>query len=665
MTRDNDYLLGLLRIAVIQSYNPNRGEISVKLTLGGKLTQLSSVQKDIKVPFNFFSNDGLFIGGYPTPGTPIVIGQGEGGTWHFVSYYFNREIRQSAQGLSSTNLNAINIDPGTLFLRASKNTQLTLSKNDIVVGNSANNLTINTNLNILNFNFDSNFSFSQASRNIDGVVKRDISPLKDASNYSKLDSLSYENNLKSIGMDPKLKAVASEYFNSKNPPFTEKRELIYEFAFDSNINDDITESQLYSGTKQAPPQYNRPNRRLSKTDTLSLSLVSPNYLMETVKGTVVDIFGNILDINRARIPIGVDTLSLKNDQSNTNKSDIFLKIKEAERNSIAYHFELNARKNLINGKLPDVNSRSEYSKSRSRFSFDINKEGLFKLNVPASSSFGTVPLLVRYENYSTYGTEDNGNPNKFFIRDDRLDLFLDSFAYGGGTISVVNSDGYGTPIDRILNNHIKHGTVYHDILRTCSSFQTANTVNSQYNTTGLNFSNIPEYNSMVSNIIDMSSIEKNAGGRSASVNFDGSLELNVGANTVDKQSLWLDFQGGIVGNIGRDKQNLSAALSTTGDVLIEIGSTDVDVEDADSRFSSPTAQYSGRSFDIRVRNSGLQYTILRIDDSGLTVISPTRITLSSNKQISIKSSSDVNISGERVIIQGRTVRQIAESPVEI
>ena len=80
---------------------------------------------------------------------------------------------------------------------------------------------------------------------------------------------------------------------------------------------------------------------------LSLSLVSPNFLMETVKGTVIDIFGNILDINRAPIPVGdSQNLTLSTANGNNVTSQSFDNIKAAERNSIAYHFELNARKNL-------------------------------------------------------------------------------------------------------------------------------------------------------------------------------------------------------------------------------------------------------------------------------------------------------------------------------
>ena len=108
---------------------------------------------------------------------------------------------------------------------------------------------------------------------------------------------------------------------------------------------------------------------------------------------------------------------------------------------------------------------------------------MFKFNVPASSETGNIPLLTRYENYSTFGTEDNSNPNKLIFREDNIDIFQDSFASPSfnisdgsfskerGSISLDNNGNNGAPIDRITDVHIKHGTAYHDILATCYTHQ--------------------------------------------------------------------------------------------------------------------------------------------------------------------------------------------------
>ena len=143
----------------------------------------------------------------------------------------------------------------------------------------------------------------------------------------------------------------------------------------------------------------RPNRRKSRADTLSLSLVAPNYLMESIKGTVVDIFGNILDYNRVPIPVGQGANTLRPNNS-PDKAAAFTSIKALERNSFAYHFEINARKNLTvqpNTSIIDalsINADNYNAKLlRSRFSLDVNKEGQFKFNVPSSSETGSIPSI--------------------------------------------------------------------------------------------------------------------------------------------------------------------------------------------------------------------------------------------------------------------------------
>jgi hypothetical protein len=131
---------------------------------------------------------------------------------------------------------------------------------------------------------------------------------------------------------------------------------------------------------------------------------------------------------------------------------------------------LNARKETNTNNtivLPDINSNTDYARNRARFFIDIDKEGQFKMNVPASSEKGNVSLLSRYENYSTFGEEDNKNPNKLVYREDNLDIFHDSFAavpfikdatYDGtkGIISIKSGDTVATPIDRLTKVNMKH-----------------------------------------------------------------------------------------------------------------------------------------------------------------------------------------------------------------
>ena len=61
------------------------------------------------------------------------------------------------------------------------------------------------------------------------------------------------------------------------------------------------------------------------------------------------------------------------------------------------------------------------------------------------------------------------------------------------------------------------------------------------------------------------------GGKSMQLNSEGSIELSVGADIVDKKSLILDTAGSLVAWFGKDKNNRSMVMQTDGDVLFNIG----------------------------------------------------------------------------------------------
>ena len=654
-----DENIGLLLDGEIDSYNPNTGVLFVKLNRDSLAIGQSELTVRVQSPNSLSYNNGLFIGSYPVKGTPVVVGQGNGGKFFFVAF----------KQTSIKTLPKLNLDE--LLVRANDNTKISLTlSNDIIIGSYSTRLHINSKTNLISHNFDNEFRFTQAGRYVNGIVKRDTSP-NFLSQDSKLDSDSF--NFNPIGMDPKTAVNASIVGSSKNPPFVENRELVYEFQYDAEISNDLVESSIYNG-KSLIQNFTRPNRRKSRTDTLSLTLASPNYLMETVKGTVVDIFGNILDINRYPLPVGqgANTLNVDN---NGDKIQAFLNIKQLERKSIAYHFEINARKDFgQKTALPDINSNDDYARNRSRFFVDIDKEGQFKLNVPASSEKGNIPLLARYENFSTISSDDNNNPDKLLTRNDNLDIFLDScaapkmtliaeptqcsFAQEKGSITIMDGDSLVMPQDRITGGHIMHGTAYHDILQTCYTHQTADFLKypNEYGSLNLNFTipidSFPVYTDIVSDTINIGGDNPNAGGRSASLMFDGSIELNVGANTIDRQSLWLDTAGSMIANFGRDNNGISAALSMNGDLVIQVGGIGVD---SDSRFNDQNNRHRAGAIDIRVLNDGGRATLVRIENGGVYIMTPSMLELFAGQGMKITSDNQIDIEAETVMIQGRAV----------
>jgi len=657
--------VGLLKRGTIVKYNSN-GTIQVQLTNNSAVRGQYPSTINVPAPHSLSYNNGSFIGTLPSRGTPVIVGQGRGGEYHFVSFV-------------TENPNTVpNLEEGVILLHSNDDTKIALNDNDnsIRIGSSLNNVHINSDLNVISTNMNSSYMFTQAGRHVEGVVKRDKEPKSQYAQSLKLENEDYEKEYKVIGMDP----FVSTNSQIKNPPFVEQRDIIYEFQYDLNIEDDLTEATKYGRTEasnKTKANYSRPNRRLGRADTLSLSLVAPNFLMETVKGTVVDIFGNILDLNRFPLPVGKDNASLDIDKS-ADKAKAFYNIKNLERRSLAYHFEINARKdltNLVNNEfsLPDVASKDNYARSRSRFFIDIDKEGQFKINVPASSETGNIPLLTRYENFSTVSTEDNNNPHKLIFREDNLDIFHDSFAAPPitkagdtgfefdpngprGSISINDENGGHNIEDRISRSVIKHGTAYHDILKTCILHQSKDYLRSYSNYFNAEVVNrIDDLKDVVSNTIDINAKEPKAGGRSGLINLDGSIELNIGANSIDRQSIWLDTAGGVVYNIGQDVRGRSVVASTTGDFILQVGGFTVE---GDSRFKTTNLNSSSIQpsiLDLRIMTSGGHCHMIRCDDYGITILTPGSLNINARGDLKLTSNTKIIMKAPHMELQDRPV----------
>jgi hypothetical protein len=680
-----DEEVGLLKRGSIVSYDENTGMMKVRFSGASSIRGPQSLPINVPAPHAMFYNNGMFMGTLPVPGTPVIIAQGSGGQYHFVSFL--------AENIS----NVPTLTSGELLIQSNDETKITLNSNDdIYIGSDNNRIHIDTTSNLITTNFFNSNEFTQASRKVNGLVKRDLLLNTNYDQSLKLENDSYDEKFYTIGLDPTISPNSSTNNSNKNPPFVEEREMIYEFQYNANVSDDLTESSIYGSNpiKKSVSVY--PNRRQSRADTLSLTLLSPNYLMENVKGTVIDIFGNILDINRYPLPIGQGQNTL-NATISTDKVISFNMIKALERNSLAYHFELNARKDLSgsNGQviLPDINSNADYARNRSRLFLDITKEGVFKLNIPCSSENGIVPLLTRYENYSSFGQDQNGNvdPNQLVFRDDNIDIYQDSFAapslnvqtgaigsVGDGSVSVMDNDGYGTPVDRITGNNIKWGTAYHDISSTCYAAQRSDFIQFVADPQNVVFSksavqSIPLLNTIVSPTINSGlslsgtgttntsgASAANAGGRSGLISIDGSLDFNIGANTSDRQSIIFDTAGGIVGNIGRDLRNNSALLKFDGNTYLQFGSIGVST---DSRFQPTNTKNPvsngqiGAVLDIRVMSSGGYCTLLRFDDHGIKILTPGQVAIHSAQGTLLTSDGDIDIECENLVLQGRLVQK--------
>lgn len=677
---------GFLRVATITRVDPSTmtAYVSFKPSSSGMspIGTDDSTAQPAQLPISYLSAGGGFIGGLPAEGTPVIVSQAEGASNYFIVAFLARDP-SARNTIGAAQIKIPTLVRNEITIQATTSGSINLNSDSIIIGEPRNASTFDTTRKINLNTFDYSYYVGQGSKLIDGVVRRDRKPRKDYPPSMRLTDVEYDDNLKTIGMDPVSDARNSNVGTAiRNPARTEKREVVNEYEDFAQVGSNDQELEFYKTGNFIDENINIVNRRASRVDSLSLSLIAPSYLMESIKGTVVDIFGNIVDLNRTIIPIGnKDTLfSVTKVKSTASKSSTFdnayEQIKRLERKSIAYHFEMNAKKEASQGPNwlsssgpPSINDTSNYARPRSRFFFDIDKEGQIKLNVPASSEMGNVCLLTRYENFSTVNPNPvSKDPNDLSFNPLYVDVLTEPFA---NTQVITLKDDVGNPtgaLNRFSNNvYIKHGTAYHDISKTVYTLQSATFYNpfpsaESPQTTPLAFGQVlPLAADIVSKEIIVAGQNANAGGRSGSLNFDGSLEINIGANTVDRQSLWVDTQGGALINLGRDlKNNVSLAMNADGQVLLQIGGATVPAES--NRFQNSQTGWMAGVLDIRVfhatnQNGHNEMTVLRIDDSGVQVTTPGRMTFYAANSMTFRSSrmqiiaDDMTVNGRQVLLE--------------
>jgi hypothetical protein len=674
--------IGLFRRATILKYNDD-GTVLIGLDEAG-LHQVPQ-RFTVPIPLSWSGQEGEFIGGYPRRGSSVLVSQGQGGQWFIVSYLTSNNVFGDRTSLTSSSIqnNLMSVlKPGRAVVQVKDGNRLFVDPDlGVQAGSSTNFIHLNPKKNILSHNFNMNLGFTEAGRKVDGIVKRDVFENSNRNVLgSTLDSQAYDEALYPIGLDP-TSAVSPTTIgiNIRNPPLVERRAMVYEFAQSYGFTTDEDEAARYTDPKNSLVKKLKVNRRDVRADALSLSLEAPNQLIESIQGTVVDTFGNIVDLNQVPLPIGkVDILSLR---KNVDKAEAFTRIRSQLRKSIAYHLQINTRHGLLETDTmlpPDVNDLSDYARADSKFTIDVDKEGQFKINVPASSEIGNVPLLVRHTNYSNLlASQDSSvSPNTFVRSSTNQDVFVKSFA-GKSAIKLSGSDsdldGYEAPIDYLTDQPIQYGTAYHDITLTCSEFQeSAGYLQAGvklvdfHPTNHLNKDVIP-LKQIVSDTIVVSGPDANAGGRSGMINLDGFIMLNVGANTVDRQSMWYDYAGSMIGNVGRDRQGISWASTFDGDVFWQIGGIGIGNQ-FDSRFNKENDSFRNGTLDIRVFNNG-QLTIFRLGPTGIDLVSPGTMTFSCQQDMVFRTNSSMKFVAENIVMHaedtggGRIVNKFPKNTI--
>lgn len=584
-------------------------------------------------------------------------------------------------------------------------------------------------------------SFSNAGRFYSGTVrrlapnKRTIFPKSTLNNAPLFVDLNFHTTASPIGFFNGSRCYKYTYNSKKrNPELAEHRTVINEFTTDSMFTGFDDEIARIKGQKKLLEYSESRERNREPSNTLQLA---EHELIEVIGGNLIDFKGNILDINYRKISYG----SAGNKTPRQNIDHDYIAAKKLSRRGIGYHFMLST----------NVDS-NQVSKNTNSFIFDIDKEGLIRINVPKNSDTGNIPFpsITTFDDGAGNISVDYANPSELepipvTLRDEKGNVVLP--AVSGKThretgIRFANSDdnpyfpGSSSDPGSIRVNTTKYHNMYaiaerlianniskihipetfvndsghieglavgkpfevldqeeEDFDDPSGSYKTSlptymsvakvtpaapamysggNTVVCGIDLTDENiappFSNSfqlekGEGDEFQAKIIDPLFGDERAksGGKSAILNFEGSVEASVGKDHQDGKSLVLDTAGSLLAWFGIDEQGRSLILQTDGEVLFNIGGT-YSGTDPDERTMSV-----GR-FVMRVNvtdkghlttnQSDHKYTsdsdyVISIGEEGLVIAgmkSGAPMILRNDGKIVIESSNDLVLKGNKVEI---------------
>lgn len=561
-------------------------------------------ERPITVPLPHpYAAGGTGIYSAPKPGSHVLVGFGYRNQAYVVTLLnsagFTRSIfgQPDAEYLEADYLPVPDLEPGEIVIKGFDRTYLQLSADgNLRVNFGFSGVTYDSD-NFIITNTLNTYESVAAKQETTGEIRRDLNTT--VPRFSELLDRRiadvFESFLTTISRDPtRAERLATSNLTGgavgrRNPPLTEHRELYYEFSRDFAVLDPGTERTYYEQTSSTTSFDDMARREYSRTDILNTNASSYNNLAESVIGTVVDIYGNILDINRNIISFDEAAESEQAAQLDYQLALL--------RRSIKYHFEINSRKQAD---VPEITDRSgpdlDIAPLHSRWSIDVDGEGLTKINIPASSNVGNVPVPARF----VTGAQKAGDYTYAFRDEGRKDQYHIAYAQADG---IPTSASY-VP-DSLAGPKINYGTVYHPI-----NFVDILSKNSMFpNGRGSYADNWQDtILSAVSIDNQIGSSTANAGGRSMYATLDGSLEMSIGRDFADHKSIVLDTSGSIVARLGKDLLGNSVNLAADGSVNVVLGA---------SRIRGEAANQT-TSFKLHIESGGKVSTI-EIDDGNIYV----------------------------------------------
>lgn len=278
------------------------------------------------------------------------------------------------------------LNPNDVYIRGDLGAEIQVSGKGNVISKTVNGGGVYLNKNqertSLSLISEDQLNFSNAGKVVSGTVRRNngaiknLFPKPDITEVPLFSDPEFSQKTNPIGFFNGSSVMKRSIGSRKrNPEISEYRFVINEFTTDS----------MFTGFDDEVLRFTNDIKLFDLSDTdirnrdVSNSLhMAEHELVEIIGGNVVDYTGNILDINYNPLRYG--------DQGNkTPKSELELaydKARRISRRGIGYHFQLS------------TNTKSDQnSETKNNFVFDIDKEGMIKLNIPASSDTGNIPFV--------------------------------------------------------------------------------------------------------------------------------------------------------------------------------------------------------------------------------------------------------------------------------
>ena len=549
---------------------------------------------------------GIYID--PPDGALVLVGRGFMNRMHVVCYLSDPVLDILSRGpalfdsISTSHFARPSSEPGEVVIKGGKMTYTKYSLDGEILDRFGRNASISlSSADTIGTYAEGSYASYASGYSVNGLIRREPTAHSALRASDRLADPDFDQYLNQIGRDPSLSIVKSTEPDSgrRNPPFVEQRSVVYEFSRDYAVNDPAKEKVLYKEANQAVGMASiNTERQGSRSDAFGLGPLQYNLLSETLIGTAVDVYGNILDLNRNLIP----TQEMQSNDEDARVASQY----QALRRSLKLHVELNSRKEAESVAKDSIvgpfSGSPDIIADHSRWSVDVDGEGQTKINIPASSSTGNIPVHSRYLSSSylvegdvsisktDYENRNSGattvNPNgdsDSGIKRDIIHVNYSSVSrerglpINGGTAPESFNPKPGVSGQKDFRWTMPyHDPGFGDILDLRTRIGVSNTWyidGYAKRTPEVTYRSIFDSEVLSATSLSNAGNLANAGGRSLSINADGSLELAVGLDQADGKSIVLDTAGSLIGRIGKDKLNNSIMLAADGNATLVLGAS--------------------------------------------------------------------------------------------